>query len=419
MDAPAYSSRREARAAQSAPMDAAAAPAPGAPAYDGIASLFPLLGDVTDSPVASPLPTPSPFDAILAPPPGDLSTRAMPVAEVAAELATPVAPYVVPQSAPVPITPVPVAQVPVAPAAAVNADPFPATRRAQRAAAPAPNGRGTSGRKGARRPKRIPRVQAERHAWARGEGPKGSTHPASDRARAVEERKPIRQRIFGVGVMVLVGGLFAVLAIPAYADNGAATFTAAAAVQTQKLSVEGAAASSVTAGSRDGYTATSAEDLKSLYAAAMRQQNIAAYLRSGAKEQGDDYPWFAELSRNQGGGLSPLGYYYRECVDFVAWRLNRDAGTPKAPFRWVWSNLTPNGGSGHEWKANWLAHGWATGTTPEPGAVAWFGDNHVAYVNGILANGQVFIEEYNQAGTHMYDTRVINPGDAYYLYAPP
>lgn len=435
VDAPVYSSRREARAAQDAPMGAAPAAAPSAPAYDGIASLFPLLGDVTDAPVESsmpmptpvpmavpmPMPVPSAFDALLAPPPGDLATRAMPVTEVAAELATPVAPYVVPQSAPVPIVPAPLAQVPIVPAPASEADPFLISRRAQRAAAPAaPNGRPSSRRQSTKaRPKRVPHVQAERHAWARGDGPKGSTHPASDRARAADDRKPIRQRIFGVGVMVLVGGLFAVLAIPAYADNGAATLTSAAAVQTQKLSVEGAAASSVTATARDGYTATSAADLKSLYAAAMRQQNLAAYLRSGAKAEGDDYPWFAELSRNQGGGLSPLGYYYRECVDFVAWRLNRDAGTPTAPFQWVWSNLTPNGGSGHEWKSNWLAHGWPTGTTPQPGAVAWFGDNHVAYVNGILANGQVYIEEYNQAGTHMYDTRVINAGDAYYLYAPP
>ena len=423
---PVYASRREARAAQSAPVGAAVPAAPSAPAYDGVASLFPLLGDVADAPAPSPLPVPSAFDAILAPPSGDLSTRAMPVAEVAAELATPVARYVVPQSAPVPVVP---AAPPTGAAAfglgasapsAPGADPLLGSRRAQRAATAAPGGRPANRRKSSSsRPKRVPRVEADRHAWARGEGPKGSTHPASDRARAAADRKPVRQRIFGFGVMVLVGGLFAVLAIPAYADNGASTLTAAAAVQTQKLSVEGAAASSVTATARDGYTATSAADLKSLYAAAMRQQNIAAYLRSGAKDQGDDYPWFAELSRNQGGGLSPLGYYYRECVDFVAWRLNRDAGTTHAPFRWTWSNLTPNGGSGHEWKANWLAHGWPTGTTPEPGAVAWFGDNHVAYVNGILANGQVFVEEYNQAGTHEYDTRVINPGDAYYLYAPP
>ena len=53
------------------------------------------------------------------------------------------------------------------------------------------------------------------------------------------------------------------------------------------------------------------------------------------------------------------------------------------------------------------------------GAVAWFPYNHVAYVSGILDNGQVLVEEYNWQGQHLYGTRVINPGDAYYLYAPP
>jgi surface antigen len=236
--------------------------------------------------------------------------------------------------------------------------------------------------------------------------------------RTDDDAKPLRQRIFGVGVMVAVGGLFAVLAIPAYADNDAATLHAAAAVQTQKVAVANAAASTIKTTERDGYTATSASDLKSMYAAAMRAQNIADYLQSGAKARGDDYPWFAELDRAQGGGLSPLGYYYRECVDFVAWRLNRDAGTTSAPFRWTWSKLTPNGGDGHQWKAAWLGHGWATGTTPVPGSVAWFGNNHVGYVNGILDNGQVLIEEYNYV-PHAYGTRVISASQAYYLYAPP
>ena len=238
-------------------------------------------------------------------------------------------------------------------------------------------------------------------------------------ARSASQRKSLRQRITGAGVMVLVAGLFTVLALPAYADNNASALTESAAVRTQRLAVSAAAATTTTASiSRDGYTATSATALKSLYSNAMRQQNIAAYLQSGAMQKGDDYPWYAELSRNQGGGLSPLGYYYRECVDFVAWRLNRDAGTTQAPFKWTWSKLTPNGGDGSQWKAAWLAHGWPTGTTPKPGSVAWFGTNHVGYVNGILDNGQVLIEEYNWT-PHAYSTRLINPGDAYYLYAPP
>ena len=190
-------------------------------------------------------------------------------------------------------------------------------------------------------------------------------------------------------------------------------------MQTQKVAVAGAAASTITTAARDSYTATSAADLRALYANALRQQAIEAYLLSGAKAKGDDYPWYAEPTRAEGGGLSPLGYYYRECVDFVAWRLNRDAGAgPNGPFPLTWSYLTPNGGDGHDWPGAWKAHGWATGTTPKPGAVAWFFDNHVGYVNGILDDGQVLIEEYNYT-PHAYSQRVINANQAYYLYAPP
>src|SRR3954469_16615700 len=94
--APVYTSRREARAAGGFTADALA--------YDGVASLFPLLGDVTSSPLTTDVAAPSAFEAILAPAPADLgATQAIPSAEVATELATPVARYVVPQTAPVPI----------------------------------------------------------------------------------------------------------------------------------------------------------------------------------------------------------------------------------------------------------------------------------------------------------------------------
>lgn len=419
---PRYASRREARASGGFSMDAASAttaptPAetPAAPSYDGIASLFPLLGEVTASPLTTEAVPPSTFDAVLAAPlaqapaqapaeaPAELAaTQAIPAVEIAAELATPVARYVVPQSGPVAIAPTWNAPMPAAP----GADPFGAPRRGHAAPARPPARSGS------------PRSRTHSRSGGRTVGRAVATRRRAAPGAVGVDVKPLRQRLFGVGAMVLVGGLFAVLAIPAYAHNDATTLTAAAAVQTQKVAVENAAASTVSTAARDGYTATSAEDLKSLYAAAMREQNIQAYLQSGAKAKGDDYPWYAELSRNQGGGLSPLGYYYRECVDFVAWRLNRDVGSTSAPFRWTWSRLTPNGGDGRQWKSAWLAHGWPTGTTPMPGAVAWFGDNHVAYVNGILDNGQVLIEEYNWT-PHAYSTRVINASDAYYLYAPP
>lgn len=238
---------------------------------------------------------------------------------------------------------------------------------------------------------------------------------------AVVQRKKLRERLSAGGVMVLVGGLFAALALPAYADSGAGGVALVAAHNhgSQALGVDASLEKSSTA--RDGYTATSAEDLRALYASALRQKNLSAFVASGSAGQGNDYPWVSELSRNQGGGLSPLGYYYRECVDFVAWRLNRDAGaSANGPYIWTWSNLTPNGGNASQWKSAWVNHGWATGTTPQVGAVAWFpGQNHVAYVSSILASGEIVIDEYNLGGQHEYDQRVIDPSTVEFLYAPP
>jgi surface antigen len=235
------------------------------------------------------------------------------------------------------------------------------------------------------------------------------------------QRKKLRERMTAAGVMVIVGGLFAALALPAYADSGSGgvALVAAHAQGSQALGVDASLDKTSTA--RDDYSATSAEDLRALYASALRQKNLSAYLSAGSSQAGNDYPWPSELSRNQGGGLSPLGYYYRECVDFVAWRLNRDAGAaPGGPYVYTWSNLTPSGGNASQWQAAWLNHGWPTGTTPQVGAVAWFpGQNHVAYVSGILASGQIVIDEYNMGGQHEYDQRVIDASSVDYLYAPP
>lgn len=225
-----------------------------------------------------------------------------------------------------------------------------------------------------------------------------------------------RRRLSSAGVMTVVVGLFASLTIPAFADQNSLADTAAP-LAGQELKIT-AATTDQSDFIRDSYGTTSASDLRKLYAEAIRQQNLAAYLNSGARELGDDYPFPAELTIDQGGGLSPFNYYYRECVDFVAWRMNRDAGVTSAPWKWVWSNLAQ--GSAWKWKSEWLRHGWATGTTPEVGAVAWYpGGNHVAYVSGILPDGTVAIEEYNWGRNHAYGQRIIPANSVYYLYAPP
>jgi hypothetical protein len=223
--------------------------------------------------------------------------------------------------------------------------------------------------------------------------------------------------------MVLVGGLFVSLTLPAYASHdysGELPDVAAAKAGAQTLALdETAIEAASTVEARDGYDSTSAVELKRLYRDALRQQRLQEYLASGAMAMGDDYPWAAELGMGQGGGLSPLNYFVRQCTDFVAWRLNRDAGSTSAPFKYVWSYLTPGGGSAHSWKSQWEKHGWAVSTTPAPGWVAWFpGGNHVAYVNSVLADGSVFIEEYNW-GADVYNQRIIPASTALYLSPPP
>jgi len=140
-----------------------------------------------------------------------------------------------------------------------------------------------------------------------------------------------------------------------------------------------------------------------------------------SRTAGDDYPWANETPDS---GVSPLGYYYGECVDFVAWRLNRDAGVVHAPWLYTWSNLTPLGGNAIQWKADWKHNGWQTSSVPEAGAVAWWGTEagplgHVAYVQAVNPDGTVTIEEYNWGGTHKYDKRVVAASSVgLYLYPP-
>jgi surface antigen len=234
--------------------------------------------------------------------------------------------------------------------------------------------------------------------------------------------KKTRKKGSGFLSVLAVGGLFASVALPAYAfaPNADADSSpkAAASVAGATISVSDKALAVDPA--RSQFSATTATALRRQTATAMMAANYAAYMASGAREKGDDYPWFSELSNNQGGGLSPLNYFYRECVDFVAWRLNRDAGSTGAPFLYTWNTLTPTGGNAYQWKYAWIHHGWATGTAPQAGAVAWFNYNHVAYVKSVNGDGTVTIEDYNQSGMHLYDQRVVPAGSvSLYLYAPP
>ncbi|MET0589578.1 MAG: CHAP domain-containing protein [Naasia sp.] len=247
--------------------------------------------------------------------------------------------------------------------------------------------------------------------------------PRSRRAASPAAGERRSRRIWRHLITVaVVPGLFATAALPAYAatvDTETDAISYAADTSSgQRLTVSAAAVASVV--DRNGVTPTSDEEMAARKADPRRTARAAEYEASGAVALGDDYPWPLEKSDDEGGGLSPLNYYYRECVDFVAWRLNRDAGSTSAPWKYTWSDLTPNGGNASAWAGNWKSHGWATGSEPVPGSVAWFNGNHVAYVKAVTDDGQVVIEEYNHGSTHKYGVRTIPVSQvALFLYAPP
>ncbi|HEY5320520.1 MAG TPA: CHAP domain-containing protein [Galbitalea sp.] len=203
-------------------------------------------------------------------------------------------------------------------------------------------------------------------------------------------------------VMLAVCGFVCGVALPAYAFNPVAPGTveqaAASASSTHLQALKVNATIQQSSVTRDDISATSDAEYKQQQITAAA---LASYAKVGPHQAGDDYPW-----ATAGNTLSPLGYFYRQCVDFVAWRLNRDAGVTSAPWKWTWHNLTPNGGDASQWKAAWEAHGWATSATPVVGSVAWFTGNHVAYVKSI-DGANVVIEEYNGTSSRSYAIRTI------------
>ena len=197
-------------------------------------------------------------------------------------------------------------------------------------------------------------------------------------------------------VLLVISGFVGGIALPAVASSANTLQTGSLANSKGSQSVKVSASIETSKVSRDTVSATSEAELRTEQINARELADA-----SRVKQPGDDYPW-----RLAGDSLSPLGYYYRQCVDFVAWRLNRDQGVTSAPWKWTWSNLTPNGGDASQWEKAWISHGWTTSATPIVGSVAWFVGDHVAYVHSI-DGANVTIEEYNGMSSLAYAMRTI------------
>jgi surface antigen len=100
---------------------------------------------------------------------------------------------------------------------------------------------------------------------------------------------------------------------------------------------------------------------------------------------------------------SPRGYSYRNCTDWVAWRL-QNRGVPNAFVRGL--------GNGGQWAANAVGRsGVRVTTTPAVGdAAVQIGDpGHVAYVEATYSDGTILVSEYNKSFDGTYDTRAGTP----------
>ncbi len=110
------------------------------------------------------------------------------------------------------------------------------------------------------------------------------------------------------------------------------------------------------------------------------------------------YTW----TNSSGYGFSPYGYAFRNCTDYVAWKLA--TANRFGDYRGL--------GNASGWAGAARARGYHVNHSPAPGAVAWWGAElfhgfgHVAWVVNVYL-GSVEIAEYNHAGTGRFDTRRI------------
>ena len=118
----------------------------------------------------------------------------------------------------------------------------------------------------------------------------------------------------------------------------------------------------------------------------MAKEKSSPEIQAGAI--GDDYQF---KDRVADSGVDPWGYFFKECVSFVASRLSNQGVNPS-----LFSGL----GNGNMW----LNARVPRSSTPRPGMVAVYaknGQNHVSTVSGV--SGDMFSgEEYNYAGSHAY-----------------
>jgi surface antigen len=128
---------------------------------------------------------------------------------------------------------------------------------------------------------------------------------------------------------------------------------------------------------------------------------------------GDDYPTVLR-NADRDSIIDPWRFYNRECVSFVAWRLNHSN-------RFDFSNYMDGGhfGNANTWDDNARKLGYTVNNIPAPGAVAQSDHmgsvGHVAWVAAV-GKGTVTIEDYNYSAPGMYGVRTVPTSDYQYIH---
>jgi surface antigen len=165
----------------------------------------------------------------------------------------------------------------------------------------------------------------------------------------------------------------------------------------------------------------------------------------GARAAGDDYPYKTAQTCSTGCVIDPWGFSERECVSFVAWRLNQAFGTPQLSGGGYGFTNNMNGGNwgnGEHWDDNATALGFLVDSTPRVGSIAHWNSNetttitggsftagslgHVGYVSEVASDGTVTVEQYNASSpANSYGTlsgvragRYIHVADQLRAYQP-
>lgn len=101
-----------------------------------------------------------------------------------------------------------------------------------------------------------------------------------------------------------------------------------------------------------------------------------------------------------GGGSAGNRYYAGYCTWYAKERR---------------ADLPNNLGNAETWASRAATQGYATGSTPRPGAVGQQG-NHVVYVESVNPDGSAVVSDMNYAGRGVVTTRTVPAGSHQYIY---